>query len=112
MIKQSFHFPFVSYSHLPSRLYQDFVCFNMMYTCNRPLLPNNVLTFSLCMSGIINIVGKCTSFSFKMMWISSHLISNTSHIQFFLKVTFSNDSSPASLNKFIFPAILFRSNET
>ena len=82
-----------------------------MYTCNRSFLPNNFLTFSLCISGITSVVGKCTSFSFRTMQMSSHLISNTSHIQFFLKVMFSNDSSPVSLNKYVFLAILFRSSE-
>ena len=41
-----------------------------------------------------------------------HLISNTSHIQFFFRVMFSKDSSSGSLNKWVFPANLFRSNET
>ena len=95
---QSFHFPFAFYSHSPSRLYQDFLCFNMMYTCNRSLLPNNFLTFNLYMSGITSIVSKCISLPFRTMWISSHLISNTSHMQFFLKVTFSKDCSPVNLN--------------
>ena len=83
-----------------------------MYMCNRSLLPNNFLTFSLCINGITSIVGKCISFSFRMMWILSHLISNTSYIQFFLRVTLSNDNSPVNLNKCVFPVILFRSNKT
>ena len=84
----------------------------MMFTCNKSLLLNNFLTFSSCISGITNVVGKCMSLSFRMMRISSHLISNMSHIKFFFKVMLSNDSSPVNLNKWVFPAILFRSNET
>ena len=82
----------VCYSHSHSRLYQDFLCFSMMFTCIRSLLPNNFLTFSLWMSGIRSIVGKCISLLFKIMWMFSHLISNTYHTQFFFRVTFSNDS--------------------
>ena len=37
----------VCYSHSLSRLYLDFLCFSMMYTCIRFLLPNNFLTFNL-----------------------------------------------------------------
>ena len=99
------------YSCSLSRWYQDFLCFSMMYTCNRSLLPNNFLTFSLWMNGIMSVVGKCTSLSFKTIWMSSNLISNMSHIQFFFRVTFSNDSSSVSLNKWVFLANLFRSNE-
>ena len=109
---KSFHFPFKPYSHSYSKLYQDFLCFNMIYTCNRSLLLNNFLTFSLCINGITNIVGKCMSLSFRMIWISSHHISNMSHIQFFLKIILSKDSSPVNLNKCVFLAILFRSNDT
>ena len=100
------------YSRSISILYQDFLCFSMMYTCNRSLLPNNFPTFTLWMNGIMSVVGKCTSLSFKTMRMSSHLISNISHIQFSFRVMFSNDSSPVSLNKWVFPANLFRSNET
>ena len=64
------------------------------------------------MNGIMSIVSKCTSLSFKTIWMSSHLISDTCHIQFFFRVTFSNDSSPVNLNKWVFPANWFRSNET
>ena len=64
------------------------------------------------MNGIVSIVGKCTSLLFKMMQMSFHLISNTSLIQFVFRVAFSNDSSPGSLNKWVFLANLFRSNET
>ena len=63
------------------------------------------------MNGIRSVVGKCTSLSFKTIWMFSHLISNTSHIQFFLRVTFSNDGSPVNLNKCVFLANWFRSNE-
>ena len=64
------------------------------------------------MNIIMSIVGKCTPLSFKMILMSSQLISNTSHIQFFFRVMCSNDSSPISLNKWVFPANLFKSNET
>ena len=64
------------------------------------------------MNGIMSIVGKCTSLSFKTIRMSSHLISNTSHIQFFFRVMFFNDSSPSNLNRWVFPANWFRSNET
>ena len=101
----------VCYSHSHSRLYQDFLCFNMMYMCIRSLLPNNFLTFSLWMSGIQSVVGKCISLSFKIMWMFSHLICNTSHIQFFFRMTFSNNSSPDNLNKCVFLTSWFRSNE-
>ena len=98
------------YSCSLSRLYQDFLCFSMMCTCIRSLLPNNFLTFNLWMNGIMSIVGKCTSLSFKTIWMSSHLIFNTSHIQFFFRAMFSNDSSPVNLNKWVFLANWFRSN--
>ena len=99
------------YSHSLSKLYQDFLCFSMMYMCIRSLLPNNFLTFNLRMNGIMSVGGKCTSLSFKTIWMSSHLISNTSHIQFFFRVTFSNDRSPVNLNKWVFLANWFRSNK-
>ena len=99
------------YSHSLSRLYQNFLCFSMMYTCIRPLLPNNFLTFNLWMNGIMSVVGKWTSLSFKIIWMSSNLISNTSHIQFFFRVMFSNDRSPVNLNKWVFLVNWFRSNE-
>ena len=56
------------------------------------------------MNDFMSVVGKCTSLSFKMIWMTSHLISNTSYIQFFLRVTFSSDSSPVSLDKWVFLA--------
>ena len=43
----NFHFLGESYSCSPSKLYQDFLCFSMMYTCNRSLLPKSFPTFSM-----------------------------------------------------------------
>ena len=99
------------YSHSHSRLYQDFLCFSMMYMCIESLLPNNFLTFSLWMDGISSVLIKCTSLLFRIMHMSSHLIYNTSHIQFFFRVTFSKDNSLVNLNRCVFPANWFRSNE-
>ena len=47
----------VCYSHSHSRLNQDFLCFSIMYMCIRSFLPNNLLTFSLWMSGTRSVVG-------------------------------------------------------
>ena len=68
----------IYYSQSLSRLYQDFLCFSIIYMCIRSLLPNSFLTFNLWMNGIRSVVGKCTCLSFKTIQMSSHLISNTS----------------------------------
>ena len=99
-----------SYSH--SRLYQDFLCFSMMYMCIKSLLPNNFLTFNLWMSSTRSVVGRCISLLFCIIWVFTHLISNTSHIQFFFRVTLCDDSSPINLNKCVFPADWFKFRET
>ena len=92
------------YSCSHSRLYQDFLCFSMIYTCNKSLLPNNFLTFNLWMSGIRSVVGRCISLLFSIMRVFPHFISNTSHIQFFFMKMLSGVSSSINLNKYVFLA--------
>ena len=57
------------YSHSHYRLYHDFHCFNMMYMCNRSLLPNKFLTFNLLKSGTRRVVGRCISLLSNIMWV-------------------------------------------
>ena len=96
------------YSHSHSRLYHDFHCFNIMYTCIRSLLPNKFLTFNLWKSGTRGVVGKCISLLSRIMWVFPQFITNMSHIQFFFRVTLSDDSSPISLNKCAFQVDWFK----
>ena len=79
------------YSHSHSKLYQDFLCFSMMYKCIKSLLPNSFLTFNLWISGTRSVVGSCMSLLFRAIQVLPHLISNTSHIQFFFTATLSDE---------------------
>ena len=104
-------FRYEHYSHSHSRLYQDLLCFSMMYMCIKFLLPNNFLMFNLWTSGTRTVVGRCISILFSIIQVFTLLISNTSHTQFFFRMTLSDDSSPINLNKCVFMAGWFKFRE-
>ena len=66
------------------------------------------LVINLSLKGIMTEVGRLMSFPFKVTLTSFQSISNTSQIQFLLKLIHSGVNLPLILNRCILPATLHR----